>query len=148
RAHRAERGHGTDAMSSRGAQRVDEEAERRVLLAAASVRDGQITRALLAAEGLACEVCQSLRQVAAEFDLGVGAILLTEEAFGAEGLGELVAKLEAQPPWSDVPVVILMRGDRGSPAAAQMLRALRNVTLLERPAPTRSVVSAVQAAVR
>ena len=32
--------------------------------------------------------------------------------------------------------------------ASRVITALRNVTLLERPAPTRSVVSAVEAAVR
>jgi PAS domain S-box-containing protein len=119
-----------------------------VLLAAATVKDGEITRSLLAREGLACVICPSLRDLTAEIDKGVGAIVLTEEAFGAEGLDDLVARLEKQPSWSDIPVVILMQGDRGSPAAAQILRSLRNVTLLERPAPMRSVASAVQAAVR
>jgi signal transduction histidine kinase/CheY-like chemotaxis protein len=41
----------------------------------------------------------------------------------------------------------MRQGDQ-SPVAAGVLRLLRNVTLLERPAPTLSVVSAVQAAVR
>ncbi len=43
---------------------------------------------------------------------------------------------------------MLMRGGVTSPAAANVLREMRNVTLVERPAPTRSVVSAVEAAVR
>jgi signal transduction histidine kinase/ActR/RegA family two-component response regulator len=41
-----------------------------------------------------------------------------------------------------------MRGGSESPVATRVLRALRNVTLLERPAPMRSVLSAVEAAVR
>jgi PAS domain S-box-containing protein len=124
------------------------ESETRVLLAAANVKDGEITRSLLAREGLTCVVCQNLRDLTKEVDAGVSAIVLTEEAFGAESLDELLAKLEKQPPWSDIPVVLLMQGDRGSAAAVQMLRSLQNVTLLERPAPMRSVASAVQAAVR
>ncbi len=124
------------------------DSETRVLLAAATARDGEITRSLLAAESLHCIVCPDLLQLTCEIDAGVGAIILTDEAFGARGLDALLAKLEAQPAWSDIPVVLLMRGDRSAPAAARVLRSLTNVTLLERPAPTRSVVSAVQAAVR
>jgi signal transduction histidine kinase/ActR/RegA family two-component response regulator len=56
--------------------------------------------------------------------------------------------LDKQPSWSDLPVVMMMRQGDQSPVAAGVLRLLRNVTLLERPAPTLSVVSAVQAAVR
>ena len=43
---------------------------------------------------------------------------------------------------------MMMRQDDQSTVATGVLRSLRNVTLLERPAPTLSVVSAVQAAVR
>ncbi len=75
-------------------------------------------------------------------------MLLTEEALGATGIDELLRTLAKQPAWSDLPVVLLMQGGILSPAATQVLRSLRNVTLLERPAPTRSVVSAVQAAIR
>ena len=127
---------------------MHKDSETRVLLAAATVKDGEITRSLLSREGLACVVCRNLRDLTAEIDAGVGAIVLTEEAFGADALDELLARLEKQPSWSDIPVVILMQGDRGSPAAARILRTLRNLTLLERPAPMRSVASAVQAAVR
>ena len=56
--------------------------------------------------------------------------------------------LDKQPSWSDLPVVMMMREGDQSPVATGVLRLLRNVTLLERPAPTLSVVSAVQAAVR
>lgn len=88
------------------------DSETRVLLAAATARDGEITRSLLAAESLHCIVCPDLLQLTCEIDAGVGAIILTDEAFGARGLDALLAKLEAQPAWSDIPVVLLMRGDR------------------------------------
>ncbi len=95
-----------------------------------------------------CVVCSDLQHLAGEIKTGVGAILLTEEAIAAHGIKNLLRALELQPAWSDVPVIILMRGSASSPVATTVLRSLRNVTLLERPAPTRSVVSAVQAAVR
>src|SRR5258708_21067653 len=45
-------------------------------------------------------------------------------------------------------MVVLTRHPAVSPVRAAMFQALRNVTFLERPAPIRSVVSAVQAALR
>ncbi len=127
---------------------VRTENELRVLLIPATARDGEITRSLLAVEGLTCLVCTTPRKVASEIDVGVGTIVLTEEAFVSDGFDALLAKLANQPAWSDIPTVILMRGERAGLNSDPVLRLLRNVTLLERPAPMRSVVSAVQAAVR
>lgn len=124
------------------------EPETRVLLAVPTARDREITCSLFKAEGLICSVCDSLGQLSRETKIAAGAILLTEEVFTADGIDEFLAALEDQPAWSDIPVVMLMQGCQGSPAGARVLGALRNVTLLERPAPMRSVISAVQAAVR
>ncbi len=120
----------------------------RVLLLTPTRKDGEITSLLLAKAGMTSLLCHDLRHLAAEFKTGAGAILLTEEAIGANGIQELLGALRRQPAWSDIPVVMLMRGSVTSPAATKVLCDLTNVTLLERPAPTRSVVSAVQAAVR
>ena len=87
-------------------------------------------------------------RLAQEVQLGAGAILLTEEVIGAEGVQQLLEALKQQPTWSNMPIVMLMKEAVTSPTATRILRDLRNVTLLERPAPTRSVVSAVQAALR
>jgi PAS domain S-box-containing protein len=127
---------------------VSREIEMRVLLAAPTRRDGEVTSALLNKAGLACTVCEGLGQLAREVEAGAGAILLTEEAMTAPGIDDLLKSLADQPAWSDLAVVLLLRGGVLSPAATKVLRSLSNVTLLERPAPTRSVVSAVQATIR
>lgn len=120
----------------------------RVLLLTPTKKDGEITAALLAKADVVCFVCRDLPQLAAEIPKGAGTLLLTEEIIHNGDIPLLLDALQAQPPWSDVPVVMLMRSGVSSPIATQVLRDLRNVTLLERPAPTRSVVSAVQAAIR
>ena len=74
--------------------------------------------------------------------------MLTEETIKTPEIAVLIDVLERQPTWSDLPIILLMQKSDKSEATAEVLRLLRNVTLLERPAPTRSVVSAVQAAVR
>jgi len=122
--------------------------EKRVLLVAPTVRDGEITRSLLAKAGLTCVVCENLNHLLRELHVGAGAVLLTEEAITGKGINELLTTVDKQPSWSDLPVVMMMRQGDQSPVATGVLRSLRNVTLLERPAPTLSVVSAVQAAVR
>jgi PAS domain-containing protein len=122
--------------------------EKRVLLLAPTARDGEITRSLLAKAGLTCVVCENLKHLVKELHVGAGVVLLTEEAITGEGIADLLATLDKQPSWSDLPVVMMMRQGDQSPIATGVLRSLRNVTLLERPAPKLSVVSAVQAAVR
>ena len=122
--------------------------EKRVLLVAPTARDEEITRSLLAKAGRTCIGCENLNQLVKEVDAGAGAVLLTEEAITGEGIDELLKTLDKQPSWSDLPVVMMMRQGDQSPVATSVLRSLRNVTLLERPATTRSVVSAVQAALR
>ena len=122
--------------------------EKRVLLVAPTVRDGEITRSLLAKAGLTCVVCENLNHLLRELHVGAGAVLLTEEAITGKGINELLTTVDRQPSWSDLPVVMMMRQGDQPPVATGVLRSLRNVTLLERPAPTLSVVSAVQAAVR
>jgi PAS domain S-box-containing protein len=122
--------------------------EQRVLLVVPTARDEEITRSLLTKADVTCVVCENLNQLVKELRIGAGAILLTEEATTAPGIGVFLTTLDKQPPWSDLPVVMMMRQSGQSPDATNALRSLRNVTLLERPAPTRSVVSAVQAAIR
>ena len=123
------------------------ELERRVLLVASTRRDAEVTSSLLARVALRCVVCQDFRQLRREVEAGAGVILSTGEAVAA-GETELLEMLENQPPWSDLPVILLIKGGDHSPVASRVSTELRNVTLLERPAPTRSVISAVQAAVR
>ena len=121
---------------------------RRVLIVPPTTRDGQITSAFLAREEVNAVVCPGLIALAQEIQNGAGALLLTEAALVAPGLREVLDTLAVQPPWSDLPIVMLMRGGPDAPAAASVLPALRNVTLLERPASMRSVLSAVKAALR
>ena len=123
-------------------------AEMRVLVLAPTTRDGEVTRTLLAQAGLTTAVCSDLTQLCREITLGAGAVLLTAEALASKGIGELVATLKAQPSWSDLPLVLLLQGRQHSATFNGLLEDLGNVTLLERPAPVRSVVSSLQTAVR
>jgi PAS domain S-box-containing protein len=122
--------------------------EYRVLVLPATRRDAEVTRALLEQAELSCACCDDARALTAEIEAGVGAILLTDAAFHDPHMEETLAALDRQPPWSDVPAILLCRAGAQSTAVARMMRSLRNVTILERPTTSRTLVSSVKAAIR
>lgn len=124
------------------------ENEARVLILAPTARDAEVTRSILAEAGISATAVADLSALVRDADTGAAAVLMTEEALSGDGMESLVDLIARQPDWSDLPIVLLLRGTVQTIAATQIVRSLGNVTLLERPAPMRSVVSAVQAAVR
>jgi two-component sensor histidine kinase len=81
-----------------------------------------------------------------------GALLLTEEVLTEGTLGPLAALLDAQPAWSNLPVVILTgRSMRGpSPIRESLAEALgswRGIIFLDRPLRVATFVSVMQSAV-
>jgi signal transduction histidine kinase/ActR/RegA family two-component response regulator len=130
-------------------QRAD--AQRReecVLVLAPTPRDAQTSQALLAGDGLTCVLCLDLAALCRQIESGAGAAVLTEEALAADRDGRLAEVLRCQPPWSDLPLILLTGGGADSPVALAALGTLGNVTLLERPVRIMTLVSAVRAALR
>jgi signal transduction histidine kinase len=123
-------------------------AEERLLVLAPTGRDAALCRDVLADAGVACVLCPDLPAVCRELADGAGALLLPEEALTGDGAAGLATVLAAQPPWSDLPVLVLTRGGADSPLAAQALAALGNVMLVERPVRVAALVSAVRVALR
>jgi PAS domain-containing protein len=121
--------------------------EHRVLVVAPTFRDGEVTRALLTKAGLVAVLSPNLRHLCLEARAGAAAILLTSQVLSDPEIRALAAQLELQPPWSDLPIVLLMQGGTQS-GWDGLLNALGNVTLLDKPSPARSVLSAVRTAVR
>ena len=122
---------------------------RRVLFVAATAKDAELTAAVLGRAGIACKVCRDLDELCRELAAGrVGAVLVPEEAV-AEGLRDgLTDWLAAQPPWSDLPVLVMTRPGADSAAVARAMDLLGNVTVLERPTRVAALVSAARSALR
>jgi signal transduction histidine kinase/CheY-like chemotaxis protein len=119
-----------------------------VLVLAPTARDADATRTLLAAGGVEAFVCESLCRLCRETADGAAALLLTEEALRPDGLESLLTLLGRQPPWSDLPVLVLTRGGADSERAVVALEELGNVTLLDRPVRVAILLSAVKTAMR
>jgi signal transduction histidine kinase/ActR/RegA family two-component response regulator len=91
-----------------------------------------------------------LSGIVSAFDDRTGAIVLTEEALRVD-LTALAGAIQAQPPWSDIPFILLLaRQTTNSRTSAQATRRLldltTNVVVLERPLSARSLMSAVDVA--
>jgi signal transduction histidine kinase len=124
------------------------EAERRVLALTPTARDATATRAILGANGVAVAICEGLDQVCREARLGAGALLLTDEALAADKAGLVRQLLEDQPPWSDLPILVLIPSGQTHPLPSRDHETFRNITLVRRPVEVSFFVSTVHAAVR
>ncbi|MBJ7412099.1 MAG: hypothetical protein JHD15_17280 [Phenylobacterium sp.] len=123
----------------------------RVLILAPFGRDAAVAAAVLREAGLEAEVCPDIGAVRRECEAGAGAALIVEEVLQEDDYSPLARWVEAQPPWSDFPVIILARRGGGlerNPAAERYGRALGNVSFLERPFHPTTLVSIVQTALR
>ena len=123
--------------------------ERRVLVVAPTGRDAPLTRTVLAESGIRSTICRDLVQLVEEIGRGAGAVLISEEALADPAqLRYLGERLVRQPSWSDLPVLLLAHPGANSSTVRQTVRALGNVTLLERPVRVAALMTAVQTALR
>src|SRR5262249_44759785 len=79
---------------------------------------------------------------------GGGAVPLPEGAIVQDRRNWLAEWLAHQPPWSDLPILVLARPGADSAEVAQAMDLLKNVTVLERPMRVVALVSAARTALR
>jgi signal transduction histidine kinase/ActR/RegA family two-component response regulator len=120
----------------------------RVLVLTPTSRDAALTQSLLSSSKIDVHTCQSFDDLIVEIRSGAAAILLPEEALTPNTNGILRVIMEAQPPWSDMPILVLARSGADSPALTEAVSTLGNVTLLERPLRITTLVTAIRTAVR
>lgn len=77
-----------------------------------------------------------------------GVAIVAEEAFGRSELDALMEWLKDQPPWSDLPVLLLTRRNGNAVLQANLAASLGNTTILERPFFPGTLVSAARSALR
>jgi signal transduction histidine kinase/ActR/RegA family two-component response regulator len=122
-----------------------------VLVVAPSGQDAFLGAAALKGAAISTKICRNLDDLAGSFGEETQALLIAEEALAARQLPALLKRLREQPPWSDIPVIILSApgaGDRNSGHALEIFGPAANVSLLERPLRAVTLVAAVKAALR
>jgi signal transduction histidine kinase len=122
-----------------------------VLILTPTGRDAEGAARLLANEGIEELIVPNLDRLCEVIDDSSGLILLADEALCQSNLAALVRRLADQPPWSDIPVIILTQGGVGmrrQMAELNLPVKLGNVLFLERPLNSLTLISAVKTALR
>jgi signal transduction histidine kinase len=123
----------------------------RILLVAPRGRDRLLLADALHKAGRRPQILGSLDDLLAEAGRGAGVLLLEEEAIDARTAPALLATLAKQPPWSDLPVVLLTTPSRIARQTRRLVESLgrsANVVLLERPIRILTLVQTVESALR
>ncbi|MBC9882062.1 response regulator [Bradyrhizobium sp. INPA01-394B] len=125
--------------------------DHRILVFAPIGRDGPASVELFRSSNLEAINCRTLPDLVSEMAAGVGAVFVAEEALFGKDTAPLAQWIESQPPWSDLPFVVLTSHAEQPSVVAwrrSLVSLLRNVSLLERPVQSMTLTSAIQSALR
>src|ERR1044072_9387098 len=120
--------------------------EERVLVLAPVGRDAALTCQIFSEEGIESHSCRDMDELCRECRAGAGAVLMTEEAMNTPALKRLISKLDQQPLWSDLPLILFTGTKEGARFFLETAGPRLNLTILERPINIEIIISAVQSA--
>lgn len=119
----------------------------RVLILAPRGRDAPVAAQVLLESGITSQICDDAAHLCREIDAGAGAVLVTTEALQRGALQLIVAALERQPSWSELPVLVFASpGLDGAVPSLGPIEARAHITLLDRPVRVKSLLSATRSA--
>ncbi|MEQ1782610.1 MAG: ATP-binding protein [Hyphomonadaceae bacterium] len=92
--------------------------------------------ALLSEAGIAATACADLASLASTLGDNATLVVISEEAVRLLNVAPLKVWIDNQPPWSDLPFIVMTQrggGPESNPSAARLADTLGNLTFLERP---------------
>lgn len=120
--------------------------EEAILVLAPLAHDARAACRVLEEAGMRAKACGDMTQVCHEMARGCGAIVVAEEALTPGASSALKNSLDAQEPWSDLPVLILT--GPSAARAADQFGEIGNVVFLERPFSRTTLLSSVKTGLR
>ena len=127
-----------------------EQPRTRVLILAPVGRDEALACGVLNREQLTAEVCPNVPDLISKLQAGAGTAVIADEALNGN-IPLLQDWVKSQPAWSDFPFIILT-GTKALPGKMQerfaLMEPLGNITLLERPLRSITLLTVVRAALR
>jgi signal transduction histidine kinase/CheY-like chemotaxis protein len=122
--------------------------EQRVLVFAPIGKDARHVCQVLSRAELDCFVCLHTSELVHEIGKGAGMLLLVEEALTVDFLKAISQILKQQQTWSDLPILVLSKRGLDSPGMRDIYQRLGNVTLMERPLQSVTLLAAANSALR
>ncbi len=122
--------------------------ENRVLVLMPTGRDASLICATLEKIGITAESCADAEDLIEQINFGAGAILLAEEALRRGTLERLSETFDAQPVWSDLPVVLFAGNAQNAEMLSATVGTRFNATIVERPIRIPMLISAARGALR
>ncbi len=126
------------------------DSERRILIFAPLGNDARNAGEVLSKEDCVHRTCPSVSDLVREARAGAAMLVLTQECLSKSGFHELLELLRSQPPWSDLPLLLIgsQEHSKGRYLLVRTLENSGNVTLLERPLTVETLSNAVRVAWR
>ncbi len=118
--------------------------DQRIAICAPTGRDGMLLFQVLAEIQLHPVRCAHIGDLCRIIGEGAGTVIIAEEALDEGTVHHLQETFAHQPPWSDLPVIILRKG-KGAAASYDLIP---NATYLERPLRKAALIAAVRVALR
>jgi PAS domain S-box-containing protein len=120
----------------------------RVLVLPATRADGVAIRRLLDAHAMSSVGVLNVAALCQALQMGAGTIVIADETLVTDRQ-LLIECIRAQPVWSDLPVILLTSsGSSESPTLADIVAELGNVSVVERPVRTSTLVSLIRSSLR
>jgi PAS domain S-box-containing protein len=124
--------------------------DQRILILTPIMHDANAMARLLRTHGFIPRTCEGARDVSHHIKEGAGALLLSEEALELPQISNMLEELAGQPPWSELPVIVLTRGgeSRLSRLLNVVAEAAGSFTILERPIGEATLLRSAEVALR
>ena len=122
-----------------------------VLVHAPFGRDAELICQVLQRSAIESEKCPTIEDLCSGISKVAGAALISDEALTTSKIPLLESVINAQPAWSDLPLIVTTSGGEatlGSQRKLRLIEPLGNISLLERPLRTATLISAVRTALR
>jgi len=122
-----------------------------VLVCAPFGRDAELIRRVIAAASMEAVVVTSVAELCAGIQDGAATAVIADEVLSPNSVAALTKVLAGQPRWSDFPLIVMTSGGDTTEASRYRLRLLEplgNLSLLERPLRTATLLSSVRSVLR
>jgi signal transduction histidine kinase/CheY-like chemotaxis protein len=107
-----------------------------------------VTEQILRSSGMEVRICRNLEELCNESQAGAGAAIVTEEVIVTDRSQRLRRMLAEQPPWSDLPLIVLTPGGLDPRTSFPGLEAIGHMTLMPRPIQIAILLTTLKAALR